>query len=82
MDWDRILQPDVLVLVLAFSIPIVAIIGNFWYQAAKTRSENELKRSMVEQGMSAEEIERVIAARGPEVCGRKSRHRREPSGKA
>jgi hypothetical protein len=45
------------------AIPIVAIIAGFWYKTVKTTSEIELKRTMVERGMSADEIERVLAAR-------------------
>lgn len=53
-----------LAIALGCGIPLSAIIGNFWYQAHKARSQNELKRSMVERGMSADEIERVLAADG------------------
>jgi type II secretory pathway component PulK len=41
-------------------IPIVAIIGGIWWMIERTRSEAELKRSMIERGMSADEIERVL----------------------
>ena len=44
-------------------IPIVAIVATFWYKIAKTTSENELKRTLAERGMSADEIERVVAAK-------------------
>src|SRR5262245_61283511 len=43
-------------------IPITAIIATFWTNAVKVRSANALKQSMVERGMSAEEIERVLKA--------------------
>ena len=45
-----------------FVVPVVAIIAYFWHETAKARSTNELKQSMVERGMSAEEIERVVNA--------------------
>ena len=48
----------------AFAVPLAVIIGSAWYKMNKVRYENELKRSMIERGMSAEEIERVMAA-GP-----------------
>jgi hypothetical protein len=51
--------------VCLFSVPIVAIIGAFWFKLESERSENDLKRSMVERGMSPEDIERVISARPP-----------------
>ena len=54
---------DQLGILMGCGIPIVAIIGYFWYKIAKTTSENELKRTLAERGMSAEEIERVVAAR-------------------
>ena len=47
----------------AFAIPIVSIIGSYWYKLGRTRSENALKREMVARGMSADEIERVMDAR-------------------
>ena len=43
-------------------IPLAAIIGGMWAGVAKTRSRNALKQSMVERGMSPDEIERVLKA--------------------
>ena len=45
-----------------FVVPCVAIIAYFWHETAKARSTNELKQSMVERGMSADEIEQVMNA--------------------
>ncbi len=56
-----------------FSIPIVAIIAVFTWMIissivatvqgiVKHRNEVELKQSMVDRGMTAEEIERVVQA--------------------
>ncbi len=56
--WDK----QSLAVVGAFSIPLAAIIGSAWYKMNKVRYENELKRSMVERGMSADEIERILSA--------------------
>lgn len=56
--WDK----QTLTVAGAFGVPIVAFISYAWFHANKARSENALKRAMVERGMSAEEIERVIAA--------------------
>lgn len=58
-------------LMTPFAIPIVAILAVFGYVAVQTvmstvrgivkhRNEIELKQSMIDRGMSAEEIERVI----------------------
>ena len=55
-------NPAVAPIVMAFAVPIVAIIGHFWHEVLKTRSNNDLKRSMVERGMSAQEIEQVMNA--------------------
>ena len=46
-----------------FSVPIVAILAGTWHHIEKTRSDNNLKRDMVKRGMSADEIERVLAAK-------------------
>jgi hypothetical protein len=59
---DIIWNEGTIAIVLALGIPIVAIVGWFWYKIAKTTSENDLKRSLVERGMSADEIERVMSA--------------------
>jgi hypothetical protein len=53
------------------SIPIVAIcvaigvpvVAHYWFALRRHEMDTELKRSMVERGMSAEEIERVLAAK-------------------
>jgi len=62
-------SPDQLAILGAFSIPIVVVAGGLWYKIRKTLSENDLKRTMVERGMSAEEIERVLAAHTPDRQG-------------
>ena len=51
----------------AFAVPLAVIIGSAWYKMNKVRYEIDLKRSMVERGMSAEEIERVMAAGSKEA---------------
>ena len=53
---------QILTLFMALSVPIVMFIGYFWHEIIKTRSDNELKRLMLERGMSAQEIEQVIYA--------------------
>ena len=58
--WDS----KALAVVMGCAIPIVAIAGGIWYQLERSKSDNELKRRMIERGMSVEEIERVMAA-GP-----------------
>ena len=48
--------------VMVFAVPIIAILAVFWHKLETHKSDNELKRSMVERGFTADEIERVIAA--------------------
>ena len=57
--WNR----DTLTTVGTYSIPIIAVVATFWSQVERRKSDNELKRSMVERGMSAEDIERIISAK-------------------
>ncbi|MDM8006346.1 MAG: hypothetical protein QUV05_09405 [Phycisphaerae bacterium] len=65
-NWPSV---DQLAILGAFSIPIVIIVGGLWYKIRKMVSENDLKRTMVERGMSVEEIERVLAAHTPDGKG-------------
>ena len=60
--WHKIFNIPHFIFVVLGIIAISAIIAAYWYQAQKLQSENKLKRTLAEQGMSAEEIERVIAA--------------------
>jgi hypothetical protein len=62
--WAFLSNPAVLGIVMGCLIPIVAILGGIWHATEKAKSTNALKRAMVKRGMSAEEIERVMAA-GP-----------------
>ncbi len=50
-------------LVLIVAVPFIA---SAWRQVAKDRSDADLKRSMIERGMSVEEIERVLRAKSSE----------------
>ena len=61
--WSMVFRIPQLPIILGCLIPIVAIIAGVWYKLQRIRSENELKRTLVERGMSVEQIERVIAAR-------------------
>ena len=56
--WEHLLQPQN----AAILVPITAIFASFWYAAVRIRSRNTLKQSMVERGMSADEIVRVLKA--------------------
>ena len=52
-----------LTIALGCSIPIIAIVASAWTSIEKTKSNNALKRDMIRQGMSVEEIERIISAK-------------------
>lgn len=62
MNWDNFLSPGVFAIFMVFSMIIISIIASHWFRISKVNSDNELKRDMLERGMSAEEIERVINA--------------------
>ena len=55
-------NPGIVAIIMIFAIPIVAIIGYYVHEVLKTRSNNELKQSMLERGLSAQDIETVINA--------------------
>ena len=61
--WEFVFSMPQIAVIMGCLIPIVAILGSFWYKAQQVRSENELKRTLVERGMTVEEIERVIAVK-------------------
>ncbi len=47
-------------IVLLVAIPVIA---STWREVAKDRADAELKRAMIERGMSVDEIERVLKAK-------------------
>ena len=61
--WEMIFGMPQIAIITGCLIPIVGIISSVWYRAQKVQSENRLKQSMIERGMSIDEIERVMAAR-------------------
>ena len=60
---ETIVSIPQLPIILGCLVPIVAIVVSFSHKTHVARSDNDLKRSMVERGMSADEIERVLAAK-------------------
>jgi hypothetical protein len=62
IKWTEAMVVMVGTFAVALLIPLSAIIGAYWYKLHKVRSDNELKQSMIERGLSVDEIERVIAA--------------------
>ncbi len=49
-------------IVAVMAVPIVLFASMFGTKMFQIRSDNELKRRMIDRGMSADEIERVLAA--------------------
>lgn len=68
LDWNQLFQMPTIAVIMGCLIPIVGSIAWAWQAIEKTKSENALKRSLAERGMSAEEIERILAAKGPDDC--------------
>ncbi len=60
--WSSLFQFPQIAIVMGCLTGMTVIIGVIWSQVERTKSKNELKRSMVERGMTAEEIERIIEA--------------------
>ena len=60
--FDKLFDPGTLAIIFMFGAPVFAVIGYFTHQIIKLRADNELKRVMVERGLGAEEIERILAA--------------------
>lgn len=57
-----LLDPGTLTILLIFGLPVVAVVAYYCYKIAKVNSDNELKRRLVERGLSVDEIERIINA--------------------
>jgi len=47
-------------IVLCVAIPVIA---SAWQKVARIRADTDLKQSMIERGMSVDEIERVLKAK-------------------
>ena len=64
--WQTIFEmPQVAItatMMMACVIAVAGIVAYYWHLNQKTHAEVELKHTMIERGMSADEIERVLAA--------------------
>ena len=60
--FEKLMDPGALAIIFMFGAPVFGVVGFFTYQIVKLRADNELKRIMVEKGLGAEEIERILAA--------------------
>lgn len=63
--WRRLFDPSALPIVMAFGIAIIAVGGHYVREMLRDRSLDDLKRRMIEQGRSADEIERILTAQSP-----------------
>ena len=66
--WQAMFEMPQIAIVMGCLVPIAGIIAFYWYKAQKVRSDNELKRTMVDRGLSADEIERILAAHAEDRC--------------
>ncbi len=65
---DLLNHPNI-VPIMIFSIPIIAIVVGCWSDVTSKKSNNALKQSMIDRGMSADEITQVLdAGRGKKKC--------------
>jgi ABC-type bacteriocin/lantibiotic exporter with double-glycine peptidase domain len=60
---DIVWNQNTLAVVGVFAVPIVTVVGAFWYKIEHVKSDNQIKLTMLQQGKSVEEIERVMAAK-------------------
>jgi hypothetical protein len=58
--WNKLLDENILLFLTVLIVPVLVIILGWLSIILKQRSSDEFKRTMIEKGMSAEDIERVI----------------------
>jgi hypothetical protein len=66
---ELLYNPLFLSLTAGVLIVLGTTLSGCWLSARKAALEADLKREMIERGMSADEICRVIQARSGETCG-------------
>lgn len=67
-DWDMIFSMPNLVFVVGCVIAVVAIIAGSWTSVLRQRSSDDLKLTLVERGLSADQIEKIVRARPKSHC--------------
>ena len=65
--WTYLLREDLLIPLGFMLLMVIVAVSLGWFHLLRHRADVELKRDMVARGMSAEEIERVLAAKSPKV---------------
>jgi hypothetical protein len=71
---ELLLNPLFLSLAAGVLIVLGTTLSGCWVAARKAALEADLKREMIERGMSADDIVRVIEARPGSGCGRVTEH--------
>ena len=62
--WGNFLSNPMAIPIVAIIVGVaVPVITAFWCEREKHKEECKLKRTMIERGMSVDEIERVLAAK-------------------
>jgi hypothetical protein len=65
-DWNSVLEPEKLAMILIFGgsfiVAIVGTIAGCWLSARRHTEQIKLKQEMLDRGMSADEIARIIDA--------------------
>jgi hypothetical protein len=72
--YELLKDPVFLSLAAGVLIVLGTTISRCWVKVRKAALEADLKREMIERGMSADEIVRVIEARSGSECGRVREH--------
>jgi hypothetical protein len=62
VNWNGLFQVEIISIIMGCLIPITWAIATAWKGIEKNKSDNALKRSLVERGVSIEEIERIVSA--------------------
>jgi hypothetical protein len=61
--WEKLFTPGVIFWVAVAAMCIAPWAFYYWRQVKQDQHDVDLKREMIARGMSAEEIERVLAAK-------------------
>ena len=64
--WNMFLyQPKVMIPLGAMVMGVLIVLIASWRRVAEHQADTDLKRTMIERGMSVDEIERVLKAQSP-----------------
>jgi hypothetical protein len=66
IHWEKILNPGGIAILGGFLFVLIGVLAQTWLSAHRTTKDTQLKQDMLDRGMSAEDIVKVINA-GREV---------------